>query len=95
MTSVINDISLVFGKESPLSITRGRIHEYLEMTLDLSCNGKVTVRMEEFIKGILDEAPEDMADTTRTPAANHLFDVKTINQTRLHQPQDVITTVMD
>ena len=83
VTSVINQISSVFGKEAPLSITRGRIHEYLGMTLDFSCNGKVTVRMEEFVKGILDEAPEDMMGTTRTPAANHLFDVNTTNPTLL------------
>jgi hypothetical protein len=34
--SIINDLEGKFGKESPLSKSRGRKHDYLEMILDYS-----------------------------------------------------------
>ena len=34
-----------FGQETPLTITRGPIHEYLGMTLDFTEKGRVVVRM--------------------------------------------------
>jgi hypothetical protein len=35
-----------FSKEAPLSITRGKIHEYLGMKLDYTKDGKVEITME-------------------------------------------------
>ena len=75
MTSVIDDLSSVFGIEAPLTVNRGKIHEYLGMTLDYSVKGKVTITMFEYIKKLLEELPSDMNGDAVTPAANHLFDI--------------------
>ena len=64
-----------YGKITPLTITRGNIHEYLGMTLDYSAPGVVTIRMDDYVKDLLDEAPEDMGGTATMPAADHLFTI--------------------
>jgi hypothetical protein len=78
-TSVINEQSVVFGKEAPLPLTRGYIHEYVGIILHFSSRGKITITMEQFIQDILDEALESMAGMTTTPSANHLFYVNFVN----------------
>ena len=64
-----------YGKEAPLTVTRGKVHEYLGMTLDFSVDGKVSVIMKDYIEDILDETPADMNGEAATPAANHLTEV--------------------
>ena len=57
-------------------MTQGTIHEYLGMTIDYSIPGNVTIRMDDYAKEILAEAPADMMDGVMlTPAAEHLFRV--------------------
>jgi len=64
-----------YGKETPLTVTRGKVHEYLGMTLDFSVDGKVSVIMKDYIKDISNETPADMNGEAATPAANHLTEV--------------------
>ena len=64
-----------FGKEAPLTICRGKIHDYLGMTLDFSLDDKVQISMVDYIKNMLEELPEDMDGIATTPAAEHLFKV--------------------
>ena len=65
-----------FGKEAPLTITRGKIHDYLGMVIDYTVPGKVKFMMKDFIRGVLDECPgELMKGPSATSAANHLFNV--------------------
>jgi hypothetical protein len=64
-----------YGKEDPLTVTRGKIHEYLGMTIDFTITGMVSIRMDDYVEGILDEAREDMEGVAATPAADHLFQV--------------------
>jgi len=47
------------------------------MKINFSAPGKVQFTMEEYIKGVIDEAPEDMKGESPTPAPNHLFTVNT------------------
>ena len=68
-------IEAEFGKEAPLTKTRGNIHEYLGMTIDFSIDGKVRFSMIDYVLGMLDELPEDMNGECATPASNHLFEV--------------------
>jgi hypothetical protein len=75
VTSVIEQLDEAFGKEAPLTITRGKIHEYLGMTLDYSEAGKVKIYMVEYIMRMLENLPEDMDGIAATPAAKHLFEV--------------------
>jgi hypothetical protein len=41
-----------FGKEAPLTVQRGRVHDYLGMCLDFSSPGKMVVSMESYIHQI-------------------------------------------
>ena len=72
---VLEAINKRFGKETPITITRGRVHDYLGMTLDYSQKGKVVFKMDDFIDRLLEEVPGDMDGVSATPAANHLFQV--------------------
>jgi hypothetical protein len=73
ITKVLNLFDGKYGKEAPLSVTRGKIHEYLGMTIDYSKKGKVKITMIPYIKSMLDELPPDLASKAATPAASHLF----------------------
>jgi hypothetical protein len=75
VTTVIADLQSEFGQEAPLTITRGRVHEYLGMTIDYRTPGKVKVTMTDYIQGMLKELPSDMDGESITPAGNHLFQV--------------------
>jgi hypothetical protein len=64
-----------FGKETPLTVTRGKIHDYLGMLLDFSQPGEVTVDMVDYLKSVIAEMPDEMIGTASTPAARHLFQI--------------------
>jgi hypothetical protein len=72
---VISTLSERYGKEAPLVVTRGKVHDYLGMTLDFSVKGKVKVIMKDYIQDMLDELPTDMDGASATPAGEHLFTV--------------------
>jgi hypothetical protein len=74
-TSIIELIDAEFGKEAPLTITRGRIHDYLGMTLDYTEKGKVKIKMLDYVDKMLADLPAEMDGEAPTPAANHLFAV--------------------
>ena len=64
-----------FGKEAPLTVTRGEVHEYLVMTIDYTVDGKVQIYMYDYIDRMIADAPADlMKGPCSTPAANHLFE---------------------
>ena len=75
VSTVIEMLKQEFGKEAPLSITRGKVHDYLVMVLDFSDPGKVKITMPDYVEGVLDELPADMDGTATTPAAEHLLTV--------------------
>jgi hypothetical protein len=64
-----------YGKKKPLVTTRGKVHEYLGMTLDFSVNGKVRVIMQDYIEEMCVKLEEEMGGIAATPAAAHLFTV--------------------
>ncbi len=37
---VLNSLNQKYGKESPLTVTRGDLHDYLGITIDYSSEGK-------------------------------------------------------
>ena len=71
---LLTSVNKEFGKEAPLTVTRGKVHDYLGMTFDYTIPGKVKITIPDFVQGVLDECPEDlMKGPSSTPAANHLF----------------------
>jgi hypothetical protein len=83
VTEIIGKISDVFGNEAPLTIRRGKKHDYLGMELDFTQKGKVVINMEKYIHEILEEAPIDMEGMANTPAGNHLFQINNKNPEKL------------
>jgi Reverse transcriptase (RNA-dependent DNA polymerase) len=83
VTEVIALFSAEYAKLSPLTISRGKIHEYLGMTLDYSVKGKVKISMTDYVINMLKELPVDMEGVAATPASPHLFTVNTENPTLL------------
>ena len=75
VTEMIDLLEEEFGKEAPLTKTRGKVHEYLGMTIDFSEDGKVKFSMIDYVQKMLDSLPEDMGGESITPASNHLFEV--------------------
>ena len=75
VTEIIKLLESEFGKEAPLTQTRGKVHDYLGMTIDYSVSGKVMFTMIDYVKSVLDELPTDMDGTAPTPASSHLFEV--------------------
>ena len=75
VTNIINDIKKEFGKEDPLTVNRGKVHEYLGMILDYSKPKKVMIIMKDYIEEMLSELPANMDGISCTPASNHLFDI--------------------
>ena len=75
VTSVIEQLNAEFGEKAPLTVTRGKVHEYLGMTIDYSSPGKVMISMKDYIKSMLEALPSDMDGESATPGGNHLFQV--------------------
>jgi hypothetical protein len=62
--------------DAPVTVSHGKVHEYLGMTLDYSQAGKVIISMDQYVKELLEDLPDDF-DTgiTTTPAGTYLYDV--------------------
>jgi hypothetical protein len=74
-TALIGMIDDVFGKESPITVTRGKAHDYLGMTLDCSMKGKVHVKMLDSVAKMIEELPEEFDGKATTPAGCDLFKI--------------------
>ena len=69
----IQQMEETFGKDTPLSVSHGRTHDYLGMTLDFRNKGEVRIDMEHYINMMLHDAPKEMDGVSNTPGAAHLF----------------------
>ena len=72
---ILNKLDERYGKEALMVTTRGKIHDYLGMTLDYSIDGKVQINMFEYIAKIIEEFPMELDGEPTSPASNHLFEV--------------------
>jgi hypothetical protein len=72
---VLKFLNARHGEETPLTVTRGDIHEYLGMTIDYGTEGKVIIRMDDYVENMLEDVPDDMSGVATTPAAARLFKV--------------------
>ena len=75
VSSVLADIDPEYGKIAEMTITQGKVHKYLRMTIDYSSPGKVIFLMIDYIGKMIDNIPEEMKGESATPAAHHIFDI--------------------
>ena len=59
-----------------IKVSRGKIHQYLGMTLDFSSPGEVKIDMVDYIKKMIEDFPDKSESKANTPAALHLFEVR-------------------
>jgi hypothetical protein len=76
LEDIADKLNAKYGQQTPIVIHRGKIHDYLGMTIDYSEDGKVKFSMPDYVEGILDEAPSEMDGVAMTPAGPSLFTVK-------------------
>jgi len=81
-----------------LKPSRGKIHDYLGITLDYSIPGKVKISMKDYVEKMLEEFPYmeevDKLKKVATPAAEHLFAVnKNAEKLSEQLKEDFHTTV--
>ena len=83
---IIASLNAEYGKVGEMTVRRGHKHDYLGMVLDFSNKGKFVVDMEDYLKEMLGDLPDDMDGIATTPAADHLFKVRDnapkLNETR-------------
>jgi hypothetical protein len=49
-----------FGKQSALTVRRGKKHDYLGIQFDFSKTGKVVMTMNDYITELIEETPDDL-----------------------------------
>ena len=59
VTAMLGLIDHEHGKEGPITVTRGKAHEHLGMTLDCSIKGKVMIKMLDSVAKMIEELPEE------------------------------------
>ena len=66
-----------YGQLTPVTATRGKVHDYLGMILDFSTDGKVKVDMRQYIQNMISEFDQNELQGARvsTPAGEHLFKI--------------------
>ena len=57
-----------YGKEAPMFTTRGKIYDYLGVTLDYKIDGKVKITMFGYITKIIEELPMELAGEVGSPS---------------------------
>ena len=59
-----------------VKVSRGKKHKFLGMNFEFTKDGKVCVKMEEYIQDMIDSFPDKVLKKATTPAAAHLFQVR-------------------
>ena len=91
---IIRALNNKYGNESPITVHRGPIQEYLGMTINYAVKGKVSFSMPQYIEDLLLECPESiMKGTSTTPAANHSFQTNE-NAEKLSTTDAVLITIL-
>lgn len=81
MTNIIDKLSKRYGDIMSLSISRGKIHDYLGIVFDYTKSNEVKVTMYQYIDRLLDNVPEVFLKGIGlvTPASENLYDLWDVN----------------
>lgn len=64
-----------YGQVREVTSTRGKLHDYLGMTMDYSTPGEVKIDMRDYVQGMIDEFPAKLPGTSQAAANDNLFKV--------------------
>ena len=78
VSDVIEALSGEYGDIMPLTVSRGKVHDYLGMVFDYTTDGDVLVQMYQYIEELIRNAPEryKVGVGSATPAPSHLYEVR-------------------
>jgi hypothetical protein len=74
VTIMIKWLKSIYGQD--IRVSRGKKHDYLGMDLDFSVPGEFSVTMVEYLKGVIQDFPEEITGRATSPAADHLFTIR-------------------
>ena len=90
-------VDFMYGdpKIGKIKAVRGKVHEYLAMTLDYTKRGEVKIEMIQYVQNMLDTFPIKFkdGDAVNTPAADNLFKVDGSKPLEKNQAELLHTTV--
>ena len=90
-------VDFMYGdpKIGKIKAVRGKVHEYLAMTLDYTKRGEVKIEMKQYVQNMLDTFPIKFkdGDAVNTPAADNLFKVDGSKPLEKNQAELFHTTV--
>jgi hypothetical protein len=69
---VLETINNRYGKEVPITVMCGKVHDYLGMVLDYTEEGRVKISMNQYMNKILHELPADMTGEVPTSSKSTL-----------------------
>ena len=83
----LRKLSVIYGNTDSLSITQGKVHHYLGMTIEFVGNGEVMLTVYDYVEKLIDELPFDMIGEKATAAPEYLFKTNGTNIAKLSQAQ--------
>ena len=87
-TQLIKALAKIYGPR--MTVSRGRVHYYLGMDLDYSTAGNVKISMIKYLTNVIQDFPEDITTTAATPAAEHLFKARTVEEGARKLPEEQV-----
>jgi len=73
------DLAARYGEIKDLTVTRGDVHNFLGVTLDFREKKKLKIKMDGYVKEVIDEADAKLKtkqrDQAKTPASMVLFKI--------------------
>ena len=58
-----------YGNNAPLTTARGKVHQYLGMTIDYLIEGKFMIRMDYYVENLLSNARDYIEGVASSPSA--------------------------
>jgi len=86
VTNFLKQLESIYGKTDPLTIQRGKQHEYLGMSIDFGKQGSVMITMYDYVKKLINKLPDDMIGKRTTAAAEYLSKTDG-NEPKLLEPE--------
>lgn len=76
VTEFIERLKQAYGQREDLTVTRGRVHEYLGMTIDFNTKFECAFSQYDFLKKLFNSLPKSLkCDYRNSPAPEFLFKV--------------------
>ena len=86
VTKFILSLGKIYGPK--MTVSRGKVHDYLGMDLDYSTPKAAKISMIKYLNKVFIDFPEEIKSTHETPAADHLFKTRDDDPERKVLPEE-------